>query len=133
MTEEEKPKPKPRPKKKPTVDPELVEAIWAAGVISTSGSLKLVNAGKTRVVRYTITSSMLPGAMNRLAKFMGASLTQINSANISKQSYRVAVQGAALHSVMTRVWDYLTMERKQQYADERKNITTTTEGPNPYR
>lgn len=120
------------PKKKP-VDLELAEAAWAAGVFSSSGSIKLVVVGNSRVARYIVTSSLLPEGITRLAKFIGVNAIQLNQSNASKPSFRVSVQGAALHSFMTRVWDYITIERKQQYADIRKQISTTTEGPNPYR
>lgn len=119
------------PKKK--IDPEIVEAIWAAGVISSGGSLKLVVTNNTKVVRYVITTSLLPGAVHRLAAFMGSNVQELMNGNSSRKSVRIGIQGAALHSVLTRVWDYLTMERKQQYAELRGEITTTTEGPNPYR
>lgn len=120
------------PKKKP-IDPELAEAAWAAGVFSSGGSIKLVTVGNSRVARYIVTSSLLPESMSRLAKFIGVVPIQLDQANAKNPSYRVSVQGAALHSFMTRVWDYITIERKKQYADIRKQISTTTEGPNPYR
>lgn len=114
------------PKKKP-IDPDLVETIWAAGVISSGGSLKVVRAGNTRVVRFVLTSGRLPGSIHRLAQYMGSSVTELPSGS------RVSAQGASLHALMTRTWDYLTMERKLEYRDSRKEITSTLEGPNPYR
>ena len=114
------------PKKKP-IDPDVIETIWAAGAISSSGSLKLVVSGNTKVVRYVNTSGRLPGSIDRLAAFMGASVTKLGV------GHRASVQGASLHSLMTRVWDYLTIERKMEYRDLRKEITATLEGPNPYR
>lgn len=120
------------PRKKP-IDPEIVEAIWAAGVVSTNGSLALIKAGNTKVVRYSITSGVHPEAMARLGAFFGSSVNTIAQSNTDKVGHRIVLQGAALHSALTRVWEYLTKERKQQYADLRKEITSTVEGPNPYR
>ena len=120
------------PKKKP-VDPGDVDAIWAAGVLSAGGSLKLVHTAKTRVVRYVLTSSLLPGMVDQLARISGSAANTLNQANATNESRRIAIQGAALHPLMTTTWPYLTLERKQQYAELRKQITSTTEGPNPYK
>lgn len=121
------------PRKKKPLDPEIADVVWVAGVISTNGSLALIKAGNTRVVRYSITSGVYPEAMAKLAAFLGSKVNVIAQSNTDKDGYRVVLQGAALHSAMTRVWDYLTTERKQHYANLRKEITSTIEGPNPYR
>ena len=121
-------------KKKPEIDPKIVEAIWAAGFISSSGSLTLVKSGHSRVVRLVVTTSLLPESIERLAAITGTGVYTLPPASKkSQEGKRISIQGASLHAFMTKVWDYLTTERKLQYAHMRKQITSTLEGPNPYR
>lgn len=119
------------PPKKP-IDPDVVDTIWLAGVISMSGSMLLVKAKQARVVRLTVTSSLYPEAVQKFADIFGTAAFEVKSSQITKPTLRISIQGAALHALMTRVWDYLTIERKKQYALLRKQITTTLEGNNPY-
>lgn len=111
---------------------EIADAAWAAGVIDMGGSLSLIKSGNTRVVRYTLTSGMFPKAVERMATYGGSNTATLPASKTTRPAKRFTCQGAALHSLMTRVWDYLSIERKKQYADLRKQITTTLEGPNPY-
>lgn len=113
-------------KKKP-IDPDVVDTIWVAGVLSMSGSLTLVTTKHAKVVRLVVSSGVYPESMERLSKYMGSKLFTVSSGQ------RISIQGAALHSLMTKVWEYLPRERKRQYAKFRSEITTTLEGPNPYR
>lgn len=121
-------------KKKVEVDPQKVEEIWAAGVISMSGSLSLVQTKHASVVRYVLTSSIYPEAMERFSKIAGCTVYDLGITGKKQlENKRISLQGAALHALLTRVWDYLTPERKRAYAKFRKHITSLTEGPNPYR
>lgn len=119
------------PPKKP-IDPDVVDTIWLAGVLSMSGSLLLVKAKQARVVRLTVSSSSHEQAVHKFAEITGTKVFEVKAYQGSKPSMRLSIQGAALHSLMTRVWDYLTTERKRQYAILRREITTTLEGNNPY-
>lgn len=119
------------PKKKS--EEEVANAAWAAGVIDSSGSLSIIETGRTKVVRFVLTSGMFPESVKRLADFAGGTTTMLKPTKTTRNAVRFTTQGAALHALFTRVWDYLSIERKRQYAELRKQITTTLEGPNPYK
>lgn len=120
--------------KKNELASELRDTIWAAGVLSMSGSLSLVKSKQTKVVRLTFTSSSYLESISKLSAISGAAYFVVKGVgNPDKPTLRIAIQGASLHALMTRVWEYLTTERKRQYAVLRKEITTTLEGNNPYK
>lgn len=87
---------------------------WAAGFLSTTGSIAQV--GKT--VRLTIRSTRHQEAVKRLADIAGgdARFLEINK----KPGIDFQMSGKPLHALMTSVWGELTKERKLEYARARK-------------
>lgn len=90
------------------------EHAWAAGFLSTTGSIASV--GKT--VRLTVRSTRHLEAVRRLAALAGGEARPlvINK----KPGIDFQISGKPLHALMTLVWGELTVERKKEYAAARK-------------
>jgi len=89
-----------------------VDHAWAAGLMSSSGSMFLLN---DVTVQYVLSSSNHPESVDRFAEIMG-----LSSLDGARGSRRVTLSGKPLHRVMGLVWGYLTKERKLEYAKLRK-------------
>lgn len=94
------------------------DLIWAAGYLSGSGSFVLVNtANQKQYVRLTLHSRRQKEAILKFADVAG-----VNVADIAGGALRVVIAGEPLHRFITATWDYLTDERKREYAGLRKQI-----------
>lgn len=97
--------------------------IWAAGLMSASGSFLLVKTGSKQdlAVRFVIRSSLHHESIERFAQIAEANAKEVRNPNGSLAKY-VALQGKPLHRLMTRVWAELPTSRKREYAKLRKQL-----------
>jgi hypothetical protein len=91
--------------------------MWAAGFLSGMGSFFLIDRKGRKVVALTLSSKTKSQAIIRFAQIAGV------NAIMSEKGMKVNVTGQPLHNLLRRLWDELTVERKQEYARLRKQAT----------
>lgn len=96
------------------------KALWVAGYLSNTGTFLCT----ARTAQLVVKSSLRPEALRRAAEYLDMDIpVHIDGKGIT----RFTLSGNRLHSAMTKVWDYLPMQRKKEYAAVRKLARTRAE------
>lgn len=92
-----------------------IELAWAAGVISTAGTIHTPTANQKQVVQLVMSSRRHPEMVRKLAEIAGSNTTNVG------QDVKMSLTGDKLHAFMKLIWDKgLTKARQKEYIFARK-------------
>ena len=100
-------------------DPEI-ERAWLGGFVSTFGTFYYIPSGNGGV-GYRVSSSRVHEAIETAAVLASASVAMMKRPG-DKEATHFSLSGETLHEVMTKIWPYLTSDRKREYARLRKQL-----------
>lgn len=80
------------------------------------------NARRNKVVRLQITTTRDMEALKIWAGIMGVGTRAYKRGPDSKEGMVVSVTGKPLHELMTKLWPYLTIFRRKEYAVARRKL-----------
>lgn len=100
------------------------QVIWAAGFLSGLGGLQLIKNNNTHTIRFQGSTLQYREGMMILADVMAVNVAEVTvkSGGEDKISYKIACSGKPLHRAMTKMWPYLTTQRKREYKKLRSEL-----------